>query len=116
MNILHITDDDSWLKAKEKGIYEADTLVTNGFIHCCLPDQVPGVLAQWFRDTGNLILLEIDPAKLKSAIEYENLEGGQELFPHIYGPVNLDAVVAVRKVEEKNEGRNCSEAVHRKSQ
>lgn len=100
MNILHITDTATWNMAEVKGIYEMDALSDMGFIHCCLPGQAASVLTRWFQDTAGLLALEIDPQKLKSRVIYENLEGGEELFPHIYGPINLDAVVAVRRIGE----------------
>jgi uncharacterized protein (DUF952 family) len=100
MYILHITDQATWQKAQKKGIYENDALFTGGFIHCCLRDHVQEVLAQWFKGASNLIILEIDPAKLTSKVIYENLEGGETLFPHIYGPINLNAVVGIENVEQ----------------
>lgn len=100
MNILHITNTETWNQALLKGIYEMDALSDLGFIHCCLPGQMAGVLARWFQDTSGLLALEIDPQKLKSRTVYENLEGGKELFPHIYGPINLDAVVAIHPIGE----------------
>ncbi len=100
MNIIHITDNKTWDEAQEKGIYEPDALSDIDFIHCCLADQVQAVLAKWFKDSADLVALEIDPARLSSEVVYENLEGGRELFPHVYGPINLDAVLSCRKIGE----------------
>lgn len=96
--IIHITDDRTWKEALKIGEYQADTLESEGFIHCCLPEQVQGVLEKWFQGVQGLLLLEIDPDRIKSRIKYENLEGGKDLFPHIYGPINLDAVLSTKTI------------------
>ncbi len=99
MPILHITDRTTWQNAQKKGIYENDALLNGGFIHCCLRDHVDEVLTQWFKGAVDLIILDIDPAKLTSKVVYENMEGRTVLFPHIYGPINLDAVIGIEDVE-----------------
>lgn len=96
MIIVHITNQKTWDSALEKEIYQADTLESQGFIHCCQPDQVNGVLENWFQGVDHLMLLEIDTDKIAAKIVYENLEGGEELFPHIYGAINLDAVIGTK--------------------
>ena len=98
MAIFHITNRHAWEHALEIGVYQVDTLDSSGFIHCCEPDHVDDVLKEWFPDSKDLVLLEINPDRVKSKIVYENLEGGQDLFPHIYGPINLDAVIAVKNI------------------
>ncbi len=62
------------------------------------------VLNARFQGTSHIVLLEIDPAKVKAEIRYENLEGGQELFPHLYGPLNREAVVAAHPVVADSSG------------
>jgi len=59
---------------------------------------VDQVLTDWFKDTMDLLILEIDTDALQAELVHENLEGGKELFPHIYGPLNLEAVVTAREV------------------
>ena len=95
--ILHITSRDVWQVAESQGEYRADSLETEGFIHCSTPAQVLFVAnsGDRFRRLPAPVLLCIDPAKVTSEIRPENLEGGDSLFPHIYGPLNLDAVVTV---------------------
>jgi uncharacterized protein (DUF952 family) len=94
MKIIHIIEDKTWQKVKNQLQYFGDTLNEQGFIHCCLPNQVPFVLKNWFPDRQDLLLLEIDTEKLESRLVFENLEGGEEMFPHIYGPLNKGAVIA----------------------
>jgi len=93
MHIFHITERSIWLEAKHNTFYEGDTLSADGFIHCCLFEQIEDVLLNWFKGKRDIVILDIDPKILSSPVKYENLEGGQELFPHIYGPINLDAVI-----------------------
>jgi uncharacterized protein (DUF952 family) len=98
MIILHITDKKTWAEARKAGIYRGDSLEKEGFIHCCQLAQVDQVLEKWYPDAVDLIILEIETDVLQADLVYENLEGGQELFPHIYGPLNLKAVVNAREV------------------
>ena len=103
MHIYHITDRSSWLTAKMGSYYKADTLESDGFIHCCTSEQVAFVLKNWFKGAKDLVMLVIDTDKLTSPVKNENLEGGDELFPHIYGRINLDAVINDTKlVGEEN--------------
>lgn len=102
--ILHITKREDWEKAKTSGCYQAGTLDTEGFIHCSKPDQIIDVANCHFRGQSGLVLLCIDSEKVKSEIRYENLEGGKKLFPHIYGPLDLKAVVDVLDFRPQGDG------------
>lgn len=102
--ILHITTPAAWERALSAGAYTTPTLASEGFIHCSEPRQVARVANARFRGRTGLVLLEIDPARVGNEIKYENLEGGAELFPHIYGPLNLDAVTRVLPFEPDADG------------
>jgi uncharacterized protein (DUF952 family) len=93
MHIFHITDKKTWKAAKNSPEYLGDTLTTDGFIHCCTSEKIEEVLIKWFKGKENLVLLELDTDVLLAPLKYENLEGGDELFPHIYGPINTNAVI-----------------------
>ena len=88
------------------GNYEADSLKSQRFIHCSKPDQVLGVANSndHFKRQDDLLLLCIDPDLVVAEIRYENLEGAASLFPHIYGPLNLDAVINVLKFIRDDNG------------
>ena len=103
-NLLHITDRASWQKAQEEGSYRADSLQSEGFIHCSTPQQVADTANRYFKGVHDLLLLEIDPEKLKSPVRWENLVGGSQLFPHIYGPLNLGAVLRALPFEPGPDG------------
>jgi uncharacterized protein (DUF952 family) len=93
--ILHITTSEAWRQAVELGVYRAASLSSEGFIHCSRPEQVLRVANKIFYGQIGLVLLCIDPGRVAAPIRDENLEGGADQFPHIYGPLNLDAVCQV---------------------
>jgi uncharacterized protein (DUF952 family) len=93
--IFHITSAATWNTAQASGAYAADSLATEGFIHCSEANQYCWVANQRFRGRQDLVLLHIDETRLQAPLQRENLEGGERLFPHIYGALNLDAVVHV---------------------
>lgn len=97
--IFHIADRDRWLAASTQGSYTASTLnlelSDEGFIHLSTSDQVAGVLERFYRGIPNLVLLHVDEALLTSPLVFEQLGEAPEAFPHLYGPLNTDAVVRV---------------------
>lgn len=101
--IFHITQPALWEKAKSSGIYNGDTLESEGFIHCSTRSQVVGVANRFFRNQENLILLCIDDCKVKPEIRYEVVEE-EEQYPHIYGGLNIDAVLEVIDFEAGKDG------------
>ena len=90
--ILHIASKAAWKTAREDGFYRAESLTTEGFIHCSKPDQVIKVANYLFRGQHDLVLLGINERSLSSEVKYENCDGGETLFPHIYGPIEVHAV------------------------
>jgi uncharacterized protein (DUF952 family) len=101
--ILHITKRSEWEQAQQAGVYRGDTLHTEGFIHCSTPQQVLGPANAFYRGQPDLVLLCIDPDKLESPLRYEAL-GTDQAFPHIYGPLNMDAVVDVVPFPPREDG------------
>lgn len=95
MVILHITQHSSWEDALATGSYQADTLATEGFIHCSTPAQVIEVANARFRGQSGLVLLRIEESRLQAEIRYEDCYNTGQRFPHLYGPLNLDAVTHV---------------------
>lgn len=93
--IVHITASDDWEAAQANGEYRSNSLETEGFIHCSTPDQVLGPANAFYRGQQNLVLLLIDPARLTARLVYEDSYASGIEFPHIYGRLNLNAVVGV---------------------
>lgn len=103
--ILHITTRAAWSAAGKAGQYEADSLAEQGFIHCSRESQVLRVANSYYAGQPGLVLLVIDPAKLSPELRWEpGTDLASELFPHVYGPVNLDAVVDVLPFEPNADG------------
>lgn len=88
--ILHITKQEQWQQAKQSGMYRGDTLDTEGFIHCSTPQQIIRTANRFFENQKGLVLLCIAPDQVQAEIKYEGADN--DLFPHIYGPLNIDAV------------------------
>jgi uncharacterized protein (DUF952 family) len=91
--IYHVTTQDAWQQAQRQGFYEAASLMDEGFIHLSTGVQVAGVLERYYKGQNNLLLLHIDEHKLVAELKYELAPSVNELFPHVYGSINLDAVV-----------------------
>lgn len=91
--IYHVTERVNWEQALRKGSYEAASLTIEGFIHTSSAEQVKGVMERYYKGRSGLILLHIDETKLHSPLQYELALSVNEAFPHIYGPLNTDAVV-----------------------
>jgi uncharacterized protein (DUF952 family) len=102
--IFHLTPAATWADAQRAGAYTADSLATEGFIHCSTAEQVVWVANNRFRGRQDFVLLHIDSGRLSAPVKYENLEGGTQLFPHIYGPLNLDAVIDVAPFQPDERG------------
>ncbi len=101
--IYHLTLPEDWREAVESGRpYVRSTrnasLAQQGFIHCSMEHQVAAVAEAIYGDRPDVLLVTIDPASLDCEVRLENLEGGDELFPHVYGPLPLDAVTDVRRL------------------
>jgi uncharacterized protein (DUF952 family) len=94
--IVHLCPRQDWEIALAAGEYRAASLDREGFIHCSRPDQILEVANSFYRHVPDLVLLWIEPRRLTHEVRYEkpNLEA-EDPYPHIYGPINLDAIHAV---------------------
>ena len=93
--IYHITTDAAWNIAREIGEYTTPSLKEEGFIHCSQHAQLAGVKQRYFEGRNDLLLLTIDSDKLTSSLIFEWSPSVQDTFPHVYGPINIDAVTEV---------------------
>ena len=93
--ILHIAHDTAWREAQAQGAYRGDTLGTDGFIHCSLSEQVVPVANALYAGQADLVLLCIDEDKVAVDIRYEDCYASGQAYPHVYGPLNMDAVIDV---------------------
>lgn len=102
--ILHIAERDAWRQSKTNKSYRPEMFAVEGFIHCSTPEQVLGVANTRFRGRPDLLLLTIDTDRVVAEIRYENLEGGEQRFPHIYGELAHNAVVRVAEFKPEADG------------
>ena len=107
-DIFHITTEADWARAQAEGAYSVSTrgltLARVGFVHCASEEQVAGVANSFFRGVAHLVVLRVAIDRLDAEVRYESLEGRRELFPHVYGPLNLDAIVAVMPLPPRGDG------------
>ena len=96
--IYHVSTAEEWQNARQQGFYKAGSLEIEGFIHCSKVEQVAGVLERYYKDQTGLLLLHIDESKLTAPLKYELAPSVNEEFPHIYGRLNLEAVVEVEEL------------------
>lgn len=102
MEILHITKQADWRAALTAEVYWADSLATEGFIHCSTAQQVARTANKFYAAQPDLVLLHIDTDLLAAELRWEAADG--DLFPHIYGPLNLDAVKNVTDFSTGQDG------------
>lgn len=107
--IYHCSLVSDWQAAQAVGEYTISsrgrTVADEGFVHASFAGQVSGVLQRFYADlTEPLCLLTIDPELLGVPVAAENLMGGTELFPHIYGPVPVGTVTRVVDLERVDDG------------
>ena len=103
-HIYHLALRHAWEAAREAGEpYRRSTidksLDDEGFIHCSYQDQVQGVADRFYRGRADVLLLAIDTSKVEAEVRTENL------FPHLYGPLPIEAVVRVEPVALGDDGQ-----------
>lgn len=127
--IFHITARDAALAARQSGEYRPESLTREGFIHLSGPHQVLEVANRFYVGQTGLVLLVVDPARLKATLKYEapvhpaaakdedfspserlnsdrklNTTDTSNVFPHLYGPLNFDAVLAIHDFSPNPDG------------
>ena len=95
--IYHIAQTQDWQKATFSGTYFPASFKQEHFIHCSTIEQVEGVLERYFKNQ-KVLKLTINAALLVHPPKYELAPSINQLFPHIYGPINLNAVIAVEQI------------------
>lgn len=84
--------------------YRPESLAGEGFIHCSFAGQTAWAANRFYAEAEDLLLLHIDAERLTSPLREEACDTG-EIFPHIYGPLNRDAVAAVETLARGSDGR-----------
>jgi uroporphyrinogen-III synthase len=102
--LFHITEATAAEAARASGSYADESLAAEGFIHCSFRHQVAGVANAVFAGRTGLVLLEIDRSLVAAPVRIEGPEPDGPRFPHVYGPIEWDAVVAVHGFVEGPNG------------
>ena len=95
MLIYHIVLSEVWA-AFDTDLYRHASLETEGFIHCSFADQLDAVIGRYYKGQPEVVVLEIDTERLMSRVLNEP-STGSEIYPHIYGPINRDAIVSAKE-------------------
>lgn len=95
--IFHITTRHRWNELSSSEYFFPEMFLQEKFIHCCEGPQIEGVLSRYFDGKKDLLKLCIDEKKLKFTLKYEP-GTNNEMFPHVYGELNKDAIVKVEVV------------------
>lgn len=101
MKIYHIVLPEAW-SAFTGDCYEAASLDDEGFIHCSFAEQLDGVIGRYYKDAEKIVVLELDANKLSSKLVTEPSTGG-EVYPHIYGPINRDAIISATERSNRDQ-------------
>ena len=109
---MHLTNSANWIEAQQQGFITAPSLATEGFIHCSTEHQMRDVANKYYRGATDMVLVHIDPVTLASPLKWEppaHIDGSPSLpnephFPHIYGVINLDAVIRVIDFPSNSDG------------
>ena len=94
--------------ARRAGTYRAASLAVEGFIHASLRNQLARVANKYYSTASDLRLMHIDPARVAAEIRWEPAAGS--MYPHIYGPLNMDAVVKTTAVARGENGELIPES------
>jgi uncharacterized protein (DUF952 family) len=102
--LYHITRPAEMESACIEGVFRDESLKTEGFIHCSFKEQMIKTANRFYLHQTGLLILKIDPDRLQAEVRLEAAEDG-ELFPHIYGAINLEAVAAILTFEPEPDGK-----------
>ncbi|HEY7428517.1 MAG TPA: DUF952 domain-containing protein [Gemmataceae bacterium] len=100
--IYHLVLRREWEEQSDQS-YRADSLAGEGFIHCSFAEQVAWAANRFYAGQQDLLVVQLDPSRLTSPLREEPCDTG-EVFPHIYGPINRDAVVTVQPLGRGADG------------
>lgn len=108
MMVYHIATKHDWHTAQTGGAYSHASLETDGFIHFSTADQVESVANTFFAGLTDLLLLHVDTELLTAELRYDDAvapDGTTQKFPHLYGTLNLDAIMTSTPIERDDDGK-----------
>lgn len=102
--LYHIVSRGELEAARASGSYAPAAFAREGFVHCSHLHQLMATAHRIFAGRRDLVVLEIDQAALGCRVVDENLEGGQELYPHVYGSIPFEAIRRVLDLRWDGDG------------
>lgn len=103
--IYHLAVKAEWEAVRHLEEYRAESLALEGFLHCSKDhNQALAVANRLFQGREDLLVLEVETDRLRSPLKHEPSRSG-EIYPHIYGPLNTDAVTRVLSLVTGVDGR-----------
>lgn len=103
--LFHITTKENWKEFNNSGSYEPESYEREGFIHCSTGEQVEATANRNFRGESEILLLVIDATTLHEDIKYEENEDTGEKYPHLYRPLNTNAIIDNITIEAEGDGK-----------
>jgi uncharacterized protein (DUF952 family) len=102
--IYHIVTVNQWNVQKNNPYYSTASIAIEGFIHCSTQEQFIATIERYYANEKEVVVLTIDVSKVEPKIEYELAPSVNQMFPHIFGELNLSAIVEVKiiSVVDKN--------------
>lgn len=104
MRLFHIVSRGDWAAAVENGTYAPPSLTAEGFIHFSFADQVAATANRYYRDLGDLQVIEIDAGSVGALLRIEDTTGSGTEFPHLYGPLRPSDAVAIHALHRDDNG------------
>lgn len=108
VTVLHLCPAGDWAAARKSGVYRADSLDSVGFVHCSDRGTVHLPANRLYAGRDDIVLLEIDVAKLDVPVAWEppvpDDPRRPEWYPHVYGPIPVEAVLGVHEFPRSADG------------
>lgn len=112
--IYRLSERADWRAAQTSGLYLSADLGMEGFIHASTAQQVMGVAFRYYQNRSDLVLIEIEEPPLGDLLRWEASTGG-ELFPHVYGPIPLQAVRRISSFPEVSDSSQTTPELSQQS-
>lgn len=110
MRLFHLLAAAEWEAAKCAGVYAPRSLELEGFIHLSLDRQLLRSAEKYFAGRNDVVVLALDATKLTAAVKLEHVAMAKDSFPHLYGPLNLSAVIDAEPLHRGGDGKFCPPA------
>ena len=102
--IFHVVKKEDWKEYKKDSRYHPESLDTNGFIHCSSGRDIESITNSLYKGEDGVLLIIINTTLVEPEIRYENSGNSNIKYPHIYGPLNMDAVIDKIELASEDDG------------